>query len=143
MSVKLSENEIQKIYDLGKRGREAWQSGDIKLAEELFQSAWDVLPSSKFECDYSQSISRGMTAFYRDTHQFEKANHWLDITRKAYGPEWNPSVEFLGATVYFEAGDLDQAFELFELLFKKYGKRPFEGEPSKYLDFYKKRAQGK
>jgi hypothetical protein len=98
---------IANISAQGKAGREAWQRGDTQNAEDRFLDAWRQLPEPKVEYDYAQSLSRGLVTFYRDTKQFEKAEEWLTVMRGAYGPGPNIDVEFLAATVYYDAGMLD------------------------------------
>jgi tetratricopeptide (TPR) repeat protein len=133
--------EIQTgISTKGKMGREAWERGDTQAAESLFLEAWGLLPEPKTEYDSSQSLSRGLVTFYSKTGQFEKAKKWLDIMREAYGPGPNDSVEFMAGAVSFDAGDLDQAFRIFDEQFRKYKQRPFQGKDKKYLEFYKQRA---
>lgn len=124
----------------GKAGREAWQRGDIQKAEDKFLAVWRLLPEPKIEYDYAQSLSCGLVTFYRDTKQFEKAKEWLTVMRDAYGPGPDDSVEFLAATVYYDAGMLDDAFAIFDTAYKKFKQRPFQGEDRKYLQFYKERA---
>jgi tetratricopeptide (TPR) repeat protein len=142
MAIALSDVAVSAIYEHGRKGREAWQRGELAEAESHFLAAWDVIPEPKVEHDYTQSLSRGLVTFYKDTGQFDKATKWLEVARRAYGPEPDLSVEFLAATVFYDAGDLDAAFAIFDHQYKKFGKRPFEGSDKKYLDFYKQRAAG-
>ncbi len=96
---------------------------------------------AKIEQDYAQSLSFGLTIFYRDTRQFEKAKQWLEVVRQAYGPGPDDFVDFLAGTVAFDAGDESEAFRLFQRLYLEFGSRPFEGSDRRYLDFYRKRAK--
>ena len=107
----------------------------------MFLAAWRQLPEPKIEHDYAQSLSGGLVTFYRDTKQFEKAKEWLTVMRGAYGPGPDIYVEFLAATVYYDAGMLDDAFAIFDSAYKKFKQRPFQGEDRKYLQFYKERAE--
>lgn len=141
MTIPLSAQSLATVEEEGKKGREAWKAGDISGAEAHFLQTWNALPEPKLQQDYAQSLSRGITTFYRDTRQFEKARKWIGIVREAYGPELDPSVEFLAGTVAFESGDLTEAFRLFEPLYLKYGKRPFEERDPKYLDFTRTRSR--
>jgi tetratricopeptide (TPR) repeat protein len=122
------------------KGRLAWKEGDLAAAEASFLDAWQAIPEPRAEYDYAQSLARGLVDFYRDTKQYEKASSWLPTVREVYGGGYNPSVEFLAARVAFEAGDTDEAFRIFDELYKQYKARPFEGYDSKYLKFYKQRA---
>jgi tetratricopeptide (TPR) repeat protein len=140
MKKPVAEDIVANIRAQSAAGREAWQQGDIQKAEDKFLDAWRLLPEPKTEYDYAQSLSRGLVTFYRETKQFEKARDWLVVMRDAYGPP-NDSVEFLAATVYYDAGILDDAFAIFDTLYKKFKQRPFQGEDRKYLQFYKARAR--
>jgi hypothetical protein len=100
--------------------------------------AWSTLPPPAIDYDYAQTLSRGIVIFYRDTKQFDKANEWLRIVREAYGGGANDSVNFLSGTVYFASGDFDKAFQVFDDLFRRFKKRPFQGENPEYLAFYEK-----
>ncbi len=142
MKQSVAPDIVSSMFEKGALGRQAWQRGAIAEAEKYFLEIWELLPDPKTEYDRAQSLSRGLVTFYRDTKQFEKANRWLGVMREAYGPGPNESAEFLAATVYFEAGDLDRAFRIFDAQFKQYKQRPFQGENKKYLEFYKRRAGG-
>jgi hypothetical protein len=142
MRLTTPDDLVLTIRDHAQRGRKAWQQdGDLKAAESLFLAAWDLVPEPKTDYDYGQILSRGIVTFYRDTKQFNKALTWLDVMRRAYGPEPNESVEFLAATVSYEAGTLDDAFRRFAEIVKASGQRPFQGEKPDYLKFYKQRAK--
>ena len=126
------------IENEGALARAAWKRGDIKEAEVHYLRLWEAIPEPKLEYDMAGILARGIAVFYRDTSQFIEAKSWLRVVFEAYGQS-NPLPRFLAGTVYFESGDLDQAFELFDSLYKEYGSRPFEGQ-KKYLDFYQQRA---
>ena len=61
----------------------------------------------------------------RRTH--DEAKQWLEVVRQSYGPISNPSLNFLDATVAFDSGNRDEAFMLFDNLFREFGARSFEG----------------
>ena len=128
--------EVEKeLYARGRLGLDARKAGDIKTAEAHYLDAWSVIPEPKLGHDHAASMAVSMTEFYRDTAQVHKAEPWLALAREAYG-SGNPSTEFLAATVHFVAGEKDEAFEIFDALYKQYRKRPFQGKDSQYLDFY-------
>lgn len=140
--TKTTPKEIaSKIHQIGARGREAWKQGQLDKAEEEFLAAWKEVPEPKEEFDYGQILSTGLVGFFRDTKQFEKAYHWLEVVRRAYRADEtsDPGIGFLVGTVHFESGRLDDAFSVFDKLFKEFKGRPFQGADKKYLDFYKKR----
>jgi tetratricopeptide (TPR) repeat protein len=142
MKLDLPEAALATLKKNSKAGRDAWMNGNVTAAETHFLSAWDLIPEPKNTYDYAQSLSGGLTVFYRDTKQNEKAKKWLEIMRQMYSSSNDEHVEFTAATIYFQAGQFDLAFTIFDKQFKKFKARPFEGEDKKYLEFYKKRASG-
>jgi tetratricopeptide (TPR) repeat protein len=127
----------QQIEDLLRQAGEAQRGQDAERSEKLRLQAWDLLPEPKLRWEfYSNIMPRSSLIFYRDTKQFEKAMKWLEITRESYGPDRNDTIEFLAATLWYEMGDFDKAFEEFDRQYAAFRKRPFEGEDKKYLDFY-------
>lgn len=142
MTEPVSKDIESRLYENGKLGRDAWKSGRISEAEKYFLEAWNALPEPRTKYDFAQSMSRGLVTFYRDTSQFPQAFKWLDIMREAYGPKPNDFVEFVAGTVHFDAGNLDEAFRVFDDQVKRFRFRPFQGEDPKYLNFYKSRSKG-
>lgn len=142
MKKELNEAALEVLKQNSKAGREAWKGGDLVLAEKHFINAWDAIPEPKNEYDYAQSLAGGLVVFYRDTKQLDKAKKWLPIMRQTYSSPSNDYVEFMAATIHFEAGEFDLAFVIFDNQFKKFKNRPFEGEDKKYLEYYKKRKLG-
>jgi tetratricopeptide (TPR) repeat protein len=132
----------QQIDDLLRQAGEAERGGEPERSEKLSLKAWDMLPEPKLDWEfYSNIIPRDNLIFYRDRHQFDKALQWLAITRDSYGPGRNDSVEFLAATLWYEMGNLDEAFDEFDRLYKAFKARPFQGKDRKYLDFYMSRKK--
>lgn len=133
----------KKLYEYGALSREAEQAGDLATAEKYVLACWNVIPDPKLSYDHAQSLTADLVMFYRDIGQPQKAKEWLPLAREAYGPEPDTYVEFIAATVHYLAGELDQAFDLFDGLFKTYKTRPFQGEKPEYLSFYMDRAKAK
>jgi len=136
----LPASAMSALAEHGAQGREALRRGNILAAEKHFLAAWGAIPQPQLEYDYAQSLTVALTEFYRDTAQPVKAMQWLALAREAYGPEANPHTEFLAATVSYEAGDFDEAYRLFDQLFKQYNRRPFQEARPEYLSFYLDRA---
>ncbi|AZE66424.1 hypothetical protein SAMN05216475_2969 [Pseudomonas synxantha] len=136
MESTLTPEQIEKIGNLSKEGREYWKKNQLSEAESCFLRAWGIMQSPKSTLDYSQSIARGLVAFFKETKQYEKAIHWLAVMHDLYAPQPSDYVEFIEATVYFDSGKTSIAYEIFDKQYKKYGKRPFTDEDKKYLNFY-------
>ncbi|MFC3338697.1 hypothetical protein [Paracandidimonas soli] len=130
----------EKLYAHGALGREAMEAGDIAAAEAHFLDAWACIPDPKLGHDHAASMAVALTGFYRDAGRIDQAGKWLAIAREAYGPDPDPDTEFLAATVHFAAGEEDEAFDIFDALYRQYRKRPFQEEDPRYLDFYLVRA---
>lgn len=143
MKIQLTDQQLSALKEYSKEGRSAWKYRDIEKAESKFLLAWSIIPEPKIDYDYAQSLSRGLVIFYRETRNYEKAKLWISIMADLHGSTSDPSVQFLTATVHFDAGEFDQAYELFQQLHANFGKRPFDGEDRKYLEFFKNRAKGK
>ncbi len=141
MKKTLNKEIESSIQSHGKAGRDAWNKGDLEQAEKEFMACWQAIPEPRLDYDYAQILSGGMVKFFRNTNQLDKAKHWLQVMRKAYGPGTDLDVEFYAATVHYEAGELDKAYDLFRPQYEAYGKRPFEGEDKKYLEFVKQYAK--
>lgn len=139
MKKALPPEVLATVENEGALGHAAWKRGDLEEAESHFLRLWEAIPEPKLEFDRAGILARGVTVFYRDTRQFDKAKAWLPLVSEAYGPS-NPLPNFLAGTVYFESGDLDRAFELFHKLYAEYGARPFQGN-EQYLAFYLHRAR--
>lgn len=126
------------VYKCGTKARESMSAGDFDSAEKFYLEAWSALPYPKESHDHAHSISVAVTKFYREMGETEKSLSWLKKATKAYGNSTagEASLGFLLATILYEGGRFDQAYEEFDKLFKKYNKRPFQGEKNEYLEFY-------
>lgn len=143
MGLSLGADLEARFLAAAQRGRTAWLTGDIAEAEHHFLESWEMIPKPKSSYDYSQSASRGIAVFYRDTAQFEKAEEWLKVARAIYG-QGEASEEYmdeLAATIQFESGNLDAAYTLFEPQYRKYGRRVFEGHKKEFIAFIKSRKK--
>ena len=144
MPQTLTDDARQRLRDHALRARAALAKGDRATAEREFLAAWDCIPQPYGEYEQSQTAARAMVEFYRDGGQPEKARHWLGIARNLYANATSiVAIDFLGATVAFDAGEFDAAFEAFDALYKRFKSRPFDGQPKKYLEFYRQRAAGR
>ncbi|VVN92690.1 hypothetical protein [Pseudomonas fluorescens] len=143
MESTLTPEQIEKIGNLSKEGREYWKKNQLNEAESSFLRAWEIIPHPKSSLDYSQSLARGLVSFFKETKQYEKAKVWLAVMRDLYLPQPSDYVEFIAATVHFDAGETSIAYQFFDQQFKKYGKRPFIDEDKKYLNFYLAQKKGR
>ena len=140
MKKELPTELAERFDELAESAHAAEQKGDVAQAEKLYLDAWSLLPEPVYDINfYPQVYSRVIVEFYRDSNQHEKAVDWLGKMEMAYAPlndASTASIAFLRATVLHDGGKLDEAYELFDSLHKKYATRPFKGKDQRWLDFY-------
>lgn len=136
--IPLDKNVEEFIYESGRKARESRSAGNFDAEEKHHLEAWSVLPHPKEGHDHAHDISVTLAEFYRERGEIKKSLHWLEVAKKVYGDNIASEafIGFLLATILYKGGRFDQAFEEFDKLYKKYNKRPFQGEKSEYLEFY-------
>lgn len=136
--------EAQARFDeYGAASYEAEKQGDMARAEALLLEAWQAIPEPALHYDPGPGLAVDITAFYRDRGNTAQARLWLARAREGYGPGPNPHTEFLAGTVHYQAGERDEAYAIFDALYRHYKKRPFQGYPAEYLDFYLAQARSR
>jgi tetratricopeptide (TPR) repeat protein len=135
------ENTMNNLLD---KARDEEMAGHFLAAESLMLTAWRSIPPDYDDNYWPQSLSKTFIEFYRDNGKFEEALKWVEETRRQYDADnsidSSDYIDFVKATVLFESGDKDGAFDIFSYLYGKSKKRPFEGEDPKYLEFYRSRS---
>ena len=137
------------VESLHKEVGASFKEGNFKNALEGIEEIWRLLPAPQFNWDYyPEAISRAAIKVCLGLRDFSKARHWLENLRSAYEDtqKEDPSCRFIEAEICFAEGQLDEAYLLFDGLYRDYKKRPFEGSDPKYLEFYlekKKSTTGK
>lgn len=117
------------------------ETGKIEDAERAGVLAWNMLPEPRTEWDYfSNVIPFALAEFFRDNASFDQARSWLDVARSTYGPGPDQTVEFLAATIEFEAGNTEEAVKEFERQYRTFGDRPFAEGGDKYLELVERRV---
>src|SRR5574340_399971 len=117
----LPEEVRNQVREHASRARAALGSGDSATAECEYLAVWNCIPEPRSQYAQAQSVAITLVQFYRDTGRPAQAREWFGTVRKLYATATSdPSNDFLGATVEYEAGNLDAAFEVFETLYKRY-----------------------
>lgn len=129
-------DDIEAAYlALFEPARRARERGDWAEVERLLLRGWELIPEPKVEYDRAQSTVSVLVDHYRDHGNPTEAKRWLPVLETAYGHD-DPSFRMSSGTVAFVAGELDDAYRIFDALYRAWGKRPFEGMDPKYLRFY-------
>lgn len=119
------------------------KTGAYNEAERHYLRAWSLFPEPKYEWDSSQITLYSIADFYLEWKKFDKALDWVNLVFKTAVLPGDASPYVVIGKIYFEAANLDLAFDNFNKAFSLAKKRGFDGEDKKYLDFYIKRASGK
>lgn len=140
------EQDIQdRITAVAKEGGTHYQQGRLHEALPFILKAWDLIPEPKLKWDYfGQSMSRTLVTTYIKIGEFNNAHTWLKVMREAYDAldiGSDPSADFIEAELNYRSGNLDTAYEIFDSLYKKYKKRPFQDESPDLWEFYQQRAK--
>lgn len=118
------------------------QVGDYESAEQHYLTAWELFPEPKFEWDSSQIRIYNIVDFYLGWKKYGEAERWAKQVFKTNPLPRDGTPYICLGKVYYEFGKMDLAFDNFKKAYLLAGKRAFQGEDKKYLDFYKKRAAG-
>ena len=141
MRKRLSHQKAAAFKALFAEGNEARKDGDFERAEASYLRAWSEIPEPRHEYEmYSQIYSRSMVQFYVESEQYGKAREWMKFVWQAYEPLSDSaiaSLTFLEATVDYDSGDTEAAFEKFERLCKDFKMRPFKGKDPRYEKFFR------
>lgn len=141
MSSQMSHDANATIEQKSVAARTAWAAGDLAGAETLLLEAWAELETDTTETDWHQKLSSDLVMLYQRTQRYDEAKRWLETMRGYYETDGkpNPHIAFVRATIDYDSGNLDAAFDGFAALHAKYGARPFSGKDKKYLGFFEGR----
>ena len=143
MKNALDKNTSEAILAERNAAYEFKKQGDYAQAELHYLKAWALFPEPKYEWGWSQDTIYSISNFYLELKNFEKALHWAELVFKTNPLPGDGAPYVMLGKIYFESDKIDLAFENFKKAFLLAGKRAFEGEDKKYLDFYKERAARK
>ena len=105
-----------KIENLVIESSDIYTKGNLEKSINLLKVAWEELPNSKYDYDYSYHIARHTTKILIELKAFAKASKWTEITSKC-DPERADigKKEFLIGQVAFESGQEQKAIEYFKI----------------------------
>jgi hypothetical protein len=119
----VSEDFEDRMNSLLDEAREEEVAGHFLAAESLMSTAWRSIPPDYDDNYWPQSLSKTFIEFYRDSGKFEVALKWVEETRRQYDADnsidSSDYIDFVKATVLFESGDKDGAFDIFSYLYGK------------------------
>ena len=133
-------------YELNKKINDfVCNSNDVPTPEEridILKQAWELLPKPATQfVEPTSAIACGISGNYKKLGDYPKALEWILIAleaRKAV-PDGGP---FLWAgIIYYELGDMENAYKYFDLTYNELRYTPFSMEDKKYWQFYKQRKE--
>jgi tetratricopeptide (TPR) repeat protein len=125
-------------YALYKRCDDAIKVNDFASAERLCEEAWQLIPEPKFCWDSSYMCLSHTVTLLRGARRYDRARllvqEYLD---SGFHLEYQDGPYFWLGTLYYEMGNLDEAFALFDRANRMSRGRCFKEEDPRYETFYK------
>lgn len=132
-------NTLQaEIESLPVQAHRLYNAGDLQSCLEFHERAWSMYPEPRNNWNEAYNTAKYAVDDCFSALDIKNAKTWLE--RMAYVNDQlhqrdEELMHYTGKYKY-EMGDYDAAFTAFDKVVKIAGKRYFEDEPSKYLNFY-------
>lgn len=131
----------EKIDALLRSAGESARAGDLKESLEQEMLAWDLIPEPKAEWDfYPQSICTNILDDYVAMGDVQNSKKWIARMYEVYDDPKHEDhyVLMTEGSALIKLGLEEDAFAIFDLIYRKFGRRGFEGENLNYFEFYLK-----
>jgi hypothetical protein len=130
---------INTVERLLAKGETLIDKGQDEEALAQFQAAWDLLPEPKNEQEPAIRILGAMADCYFYLQEWEGCRQAVQHAFRCGADVGNPFLRLrLGQSLY-ELGDEREAANWLVPVYLQEGRKPFEGEDSKYLEFFQSR----
>lgn len=125
-----------------RQARKQLQDGDIAVAVNTAETAWDRLPEPKFNWDVSKSYAIALAAIYRDAKQYDRGLALLqDLFSSGTVKSYQDRPYFIMGTIYYEMGNMADAKKWLGEADKISKGRCFRDEPEKYKKLVVEKSQ--
>jgi tetratricopeptide (TPR) repeat protein len=133
-----------RLNDEVTKGQEEAENALHDSALNRLLSCWSSLPEPKSQWQlYSNWISTSLFNVNMSLKRFDDARHWAGVALECRSTsQGTREFVYLGEAA-LELGEGDVAYEWFNEAFELGGRRAFQGENSKYLNFYLKEKEKK
>jgi len=123
-------------YELNKKINEfVCNSNDAPTPEEridILKQAWELLPKPATQfVEPTSAIACGISENYKKLGDYQKALEWMLIALEARKDEPAAGVFIWTGIVYYELGDMENAYKYFDLTYNEL----------RYTPFYKQRKE--
>lgn len=115
-----------------------FRKGDVQGALQEAERVWDDLPEPKTDWAFvSGLIAKETASGLIDSGQLADAKVWLGRMIEAYGDTGGETVPMMQGKFAYASNNLAGAHKIFDQVFKRSGKRPFQSVDKKYWKFYR------
>lgn len=104
--------------------------------------AWDLIPkpATQFVTPTSGLCSE-ISGRFKELKDYSKALEWINIALEARKTVPDGSTFLWAGIIYYELGDMENAYKYFDLTYNELRYTPFSMEDKKYWQFYKQRKE--
>ena len=133
-------------YELNKKINDfVCNSNDVPTPEEridILKQAWELLPKPATQfVEPTSAIACGISGSYKKLGDYLKALEWILIALEARKTVPDGSTFLWAGIIYYELGDMENAYKYFDLTYNELRYTPFSMEDKKYWQFYKQRKE--
>ena len=133
-------------YELNKKINDfVCNSNDAPTPEEridILKQAWELLPKPATQfVEPTSAIACGISGSYKKLGDYPKALEWILIALEARKTVPDGSIFLWAGIIYYELGDMENAYKYFDLTYNELRYTPFSMEAKKYWQFYKQRKE--
>ena len=109
--------------------------------DELMR-AWALIPkpATQFVTPTSGLCSE-ISGRFKELKDYSKALEWINIALEARKTVPDGSTFLWAGIIYYELGDMENAYKYFDLTYNELRYTPFSMEDKKYWQFYKQRKE--
>ena len=135
--MELSDELFARITELCEEGNDLAEQESFADAVAAFNQAWDLLPEPAVQWEAATWILAALGDVYFLSGDQKAAHEKLSLAMHAPGAIGNPFLHLRLGQVQFELGNEQRAADELARAYLQEGKKIFEGEDPKYLDFIK------
>lgn len=135
--MELSDDVFARITQLCEEGNDLAEQEAFSEAVEVFEKAWDLLPEPAVQWEAATWILAALGDVYFLSGDYAAAHQKLSTAMHAPGAIGNPFLHLRLGQVQFELGNEQRAADELARAYLPEGKKIFDGEDPKYLDFIK------
>jgi TolA-binding protein len=137
--------DVSPVYASFKKAKDAAAVGDETSAERYCDEAWQQIPEPKYGWDSSYVCTLHMSTLLRGLRLYDKA---IDVVngylQSGFHLEYQDGPYFWLGAIYFEKGELSEAYSYLSCADKMSRGRCFREEDPKYKSFLKTfKAEGR